>query len=157
MEKEEEKEPLIINPEKPEKLRPRRRGSWLIFIIIILVIIGTVWWLKAGWPFGGGALVDDNYKAVFLTNDQVYFGQVSGIDKPYVTLKDIFYLQVGQPLQPSEPASNVNLIKLGGELHGPQDLMTINRDHILFIEDLQSDSQVVQAITRYKEQQTEGQ
>src|SRR3989344_1531074 len=145
-----EEEQLIINPEKS---RPKRGGGWLIFIIIILVIIGAAWWLKVGLSSsGGGTLADDNYKAVFLTNDQVYFGQVSSINKPYVILKDIFYLQVGQALQPSEPANNVNLIKLGGELHGPQDLMIINRDHILFIEDLKPDSQVVQAITRYKEQ-----
>lgn len=147
--KETEDDQLIINQEKS---KPKRGGGWLIFIIIILIIIGAAWWLKAGLS-GDGALVAGNYKAVFLTNDQVYFGKVSGFNKPYVTLKDIFYLQVGQPLQPSEPATNVNLIKLGGELHGPQDLMMINRDHILFIEDLKSDSQVVQAITRYQEQQ----
>ncbi len=146
-------EELIINSEKS---RPQRRGGWLIFVIIILVIIGAAWWLKAGRPRGGVSAAD-NYQAVFLTNNQVYFGKVSGLNKPYVTLKDIFYLQVSQPLQPSEPANNVNLIKLGAELHGPQDLMTINRDHILFIEELKPDSQVVQAITKYQEQQTQGQ
>ena len=38
------------------------------------------------------------------------------------------------------------LIKLGGELHGPKDQMTINRNQILFIEELKADSKVVTAI-----------
>ncbi|MBI2097871.1 MAG: hypothetical protein HYT46_02990 [Candidatus Vogelbacteria bacterium] len=148
-------EPIIINP---ENLKSKRGGGWWIFVIIILVVIGAAWWFKSGglW-LGQTRTTADNYKAVFLTNDQVYFGKVSGLNKTYVTLSDIFYLQVAQPLQPSQPANNVNLIKLGSELHGPQDLMTINRGQILFIEDLKPDSQVVQAITRFKEQQSQGQ
>ena len=45
------------------------------------------------------------------------------------------------------------LIKFGTELHGPMDRMTINRDHILFWEDLKPDSTVVRSITQYKEGQ----
>ena len=68
-------------------------------------------------------------------------------------LREVFYLQVTQALQPKEqdapPQQNINLVKLGGELHGPQDEMVLNRDHILFYEDLKSDSQVVKAIVQY--------
>jgi hypothetical protein len=58
-----------------------------------------------------------------------------------------------QQLQPGTetPTANINLVKLGAELHGPTDEMRINRDHILFIEDLKDDSQVVQGIKRFKE------
>ena len=42
------------------------------------------------------------------------------------------------------------LIKFGTELHGPEDRMVINRDHILFWEDLKPDSTVVRSITNYK-------
>jgi hypothetical protein len=42
------------------------------------------------------------------------------------------------------------LIKLGGELHGPTDTMQINRDQILLIEDLRTDSNLVAAIGNYK-------
>ena len=136
----------------------RRRSFWwpLIILLIVISAIALFWFLDRNGSAGGifnlaGA---DNYQAVFLDNDQVYFGQLDNANQTYATLTDIFYLQIGQPLQPSDPATNVNLIKLGGELHGPIDQMTINREHILFIEDLRADSQVVQAIKSYKEQQT---
>jgi len=45
------------------------------------------------------------------------------------------------------------VIKLGGEVHGPQDRMQINRQHILFVENLQDESKVVQAINKSKEQE----
>ena len=105
----------------------------------------------------GGA---GNYQAVFLSNGQVYFGRASNRNSTYVTLRDVYYLQVNQVLQPvegkKEPQQQqaLSLAKLGiSELHKPKDEMFINRDHILFIEDLESDSQVVQAIARYKESQ----
>ena len=74
-------------------------------------------------------------------------------------LKEFYYPQVTQTLQPrdeSEPAPpNINLVKLGGEIHGPTDEMRINRDHILFVEDLKADSQVVTAIKSFKESQAQ--
>ena len=111
-----------------------------------------------GWWFLGGknkpnlftAVTSGDYQAVFLTNNQVYFGKLAEQDRANVTLTDIFYLQVTQPLQPSQPNPNVTLVKLGNELHGPMDWMKINRDHILFIENLRPDSQVVKGIEKYK-------
>ena len=113
------------------------------------------------------------WHAVFLTNGQVYFGQLENPEAQFATLKDIYYLQIQQvqtppPPQPQEgegsqviPApqpqpARLTLIKFGTELHGPQDYMKINRDHILFWEELKADSQVVQAIQRYKESQQQG-
>ena len=40
----------------------------------------------------------------------------------------------------------MSLIKLGEELHEPEDLMIINKDNILFIENLKADSKIVKAI-----------
>lgn len=89
-----------------------------------------------------------------MTNGQVYFGKLYRENSQYPILKDIYYLQVTQPPQPLQegqtPPANVNLVKLGAELHGPQDEMRINRDNILFIEDLKSDSRVLQAIEQFK-------
>ena len=46
----------------------------------------------------------------------------------------------------------LSLVKLGNELHGPQDKMEINDAHIIFIESLKQDGRVVEAIARYKEE-----
>lgn len=113
-----------------------------------------------------------DWHAVFLTNGQVYFGQLSNPDAQYATLKDVYYLQLQQvqtpPVQaqidPNNPdvgaqvvdapvpqPPQLTLIKFGTELHGPEDYMQLNRDHILFWEELRDDSSVVRAIVDYKE------
>ena len=90
------------------------------------------------------------WRAVFLTNNQVYFGRFLQIPFwPTARLTDIYYLQVSQPLQPqaeNQSAPQVKVIKLGGEIHGPESAMQIPVGQILFWEDLRSDSPVVKAI-----------
>jgi hypothetical protein len=90
------------------------------------------------------------YQAVFLANGQTYFGKLSNVNDQYVRLTDIYYLQVQQSVQPAQSdAQNqpkVSLVKLGSELHGPEDEMLINRDQVYFWENLKDDSKVVSAI-----------
>jgi hypothetical protein len=77
---------------------------------------------------------------------------MSNMNSQFPKLMDIYYLRVTQALQPSDPTrpqQQINLVKLGNELHGPEDAMRINRDHILFVEDLKADSQVVTAIADF--------
>ncbi len=139
-----------------ESLASQKRSSsstWIIVILIIL-LIGLGWWWSNG--LGGGLInTAEGYQAVFLTNNQVYFGKLAETRGDYAILTDIFYLQVAQPLQPSQPNANPNvtLVKLGSELHGPMDKMEINRDQILFIETLKDDSQVVKGIREFKASQ----
>ncbi len=143
--------------EVEEITKEKKRGGmigWLIFAVVVIAA-GALWWSGAFGQAVAGSSMD--YQAVFLTNDQVYFGKLSQASSQYSVLREVYYLQVTQPLQPKDqnapPVQNINLVKLGGELHGPQDKMVINRDHILFFEDLKSDSQVVKAIQQYKESQ----
>jgi hypothetical protein len=101
-----------------------------------------------------GGVKGKQYQAVFLTNGQVYFGKVSHVDSSYVKLTDIYYLQVQQQVQPKDNSSSqqpqVSLAKLGGELHGPEDVMYISRQQVLFWENLKNDGKVVKAIASYK-------
>ena len=82
-------------------------------------------------------------------------------------MEDIYYLQVQQaPIQPAQAAGGEEavqsaetakqqliLVKFGTELHRPMDKMYINKDHIMFFEDLSSASNVVTSIEDYKKQQ----
>lgn len=147
-----------------EALAPRKRSSSsLVLIVLIILVVILGWWFLGGRNKTGlftNPSISSDYQAVFLTNNQVYFGKLTRSNDDYAVLTDIFYLQVDQPLQPSQPASpaggpnpNVSLIKLGSELHGPADRMEINRDQILFIENLRPDSQVVKGIEKYKSDQ----
>lgn len=148
----------------PEPEGGSSKAPWIILavVVVVIIVLGVLFRDKL---FGGSRPATDeqvsDYQAVFLTNGQVYFGTINSIGKEDVVLNDIFYLQVVQPpLQgtPQDPSQQqaqqqqpqISLVKLGNELHGPIDEMHINRQHILFYEDLKEESQVVQAIKQYK-------
>jgi hypothetical protein len=140
----------------------------LISLAILVVVVVLVWYF-AGAKSGKvlGASTSGTYQAVFLTNGQVYFGKLSDANSNWITLTNIYYLQVTQNLQaaatsdqtknatPSttgaanQSQNNIQLVKLGSELHGPTDEMHIERDKVLFWEDMKDDSKVVQAINQY--------
>jgi len=121
-------------------------------VAALIVVLGILYYLEVV-PV---SFSKNTYQAVFLTNGQVYFGKLYQPKSQYAILKNVFYLQIAQAPQPIKagetPPANINLVKLGGELHGPTDEMRINRDHILFVEDLKPDSRVVQAIEQFKAQ-----
>jgi len=123
-------------------------------VVVLLLVLGFLFRDRLGVILNRNNAELSDYQAVFLTNGQVYFGKISQTRDTYVVLKDIYYLQVNKQLQPADTQtasqSQLSLIKLGNELHGPDDLMHINRDQILFFEDLKSDGRVAQAITEYQ-------
>jgi hypothetical protein len=123
----------------------------LAVVAALIVVLGILYYLNV---FSFSFFSKNTYQAVFLTNGQVYFGKLYQPKSQYAILKNVFYLQIAQAPQPIKagetPPANINLVKLGGELHGPTDEMRINRDHILFVEDLKPDSRVVQAIEQFK-------
>ncbi len=94
------------------------------------------------------------WQAVFLTNNQVYFGKLVNYDNAYVTLSDVYYLRTASDLDQSG-GSSLNLIKLGGELHGPEDIMYIPKSTVLFWENMKPTSQVVETITSSQSQQSQ--
>lgn len=92
------------------------------------------------------------YQAVFLKNDQVYFGKITDISETRITLENIYYLRSnGQPVGTSaEMGADVSLVKLGSELHGPEDKMFIERKEVEYWENLKADGQVSSAIKEHK-------
>ncbi|MFH1667689.1 MAG: hypothetical protein ABH884_01525 [Candidatus Komeilibacteria bacterium] len=157
--------------DKPKKKKAGNGGPLakiIMIIIVVIIILGGLYFVDKytnvnifGMDSKGVSVTD--WQAVFLTNGQVYFGKVASQNNDHVTLKNIYYLQVVEvPLQQTQTGevatgqqtqSELSLVKLGNELHGPQDEMTINADHILFTEKLKSDSKVVDAIARYLAEQ----
>jgi hypothetical protein len=95
------------------------------------------------------------YQAVFLNSSdgQVYFGKLRDVNKDYYSLSDIYYVRV-QTVQPdkntTQTQQSISLAKLGNEIHGPEDVMYINKDTVMFWENLKEDGQVVKAIREYQ-------
>jgi hypothetical protein len=127
-------------------------GAILVAAIVTLLIVGS--------NRAESELVEeDRYQAVFMDNNQVYFGKIRTINDNYLDLQGIYYLRVDQPVQPEQEGQqpqNITLQKLGCELHGPVDQMVINREHVTFWENLRSDGQVTKAIGEWLKQNPEG-
>lgn len=146
----------------------RRFSRLLVLLLVIVLIGGGAYYLYWRGSRGGSGLIPaandaagKGYVAVFLTNDQVYFGQLSTSDKTIV-LTDVYYIRLNQSSSSTSNSSSSNqdaqlaLVKLGDQIHGPVDEMRINQEQVLFIERLKDDSTVVRAILQEKENRTSG-
>lgn len=153
-------------PRAESEVMHRQQGGsklpWVILalVVVVLIVVAVLFRDKlfAGKVDGATAPKAGEYQAVFLTNGQVYFGKLADDGDRYITLTDIYYLQVNQPqiqgsqqtTQQAQQQPQLQLVKLGNELHGPVDEMHINRDQVLFFEDMKADGKVAQAIKEYK-------
>ena len=156
-------EPRSINlGQRPVAIKPLsghksgKKGSMMKAVMALVVIVVVA----AGGFFimnqSKSASVDNSsYQAVFLTNGQVYFGKLKTTSGDYIELTNIYYLQTPETVQPADSTkandtAQTQLVKLGNELHGPQDSMQISSKQVLFWENLKTDGKVVQAIAKYK-------
>lgn len=123
-------------------------AAGLVVLVITAVIAGTLLLIKflRYDPYNKQDFIDqDLYQAVFLTNDQIYFGHLKNVSSDYLILYDVYYVKVNE-------AGAGELIKLGAiEPHGPDDKMIINHDQIIFWENIKADSQVTKTIQNMKQ------
>ena len=129
-------------------------------LVISLIVVSVAITAFVGYALVRGVgsqnyVESDKYQAVFLSDGQIYFGKLSTVEQQYAVLEDIYYLQVQNNSQvqqaEAQQAPQIQLVKLGNEIHGPEDEMIINADQILFWENLKDEGQVADAIARYKE------
>ena len=140
------------------KKRQKKGIKWPIILLGLILVVT----LSAGvyfWRTKNGVssqIASDKYQAVFLTNGQVYFGKLAKVHSGYYVLKDVFYLQNKASDKTADDEGQLNskgdveLIKLGNEVHGPEDYMIIERSQVLFFENLKSDGKVSQTIASYQ-------
>lgn len=151
---------------KNGKLGKLKKAKWLniatvaLLFSVTVVVVAVAVQIAMAQGNKEGQYVDKNkMQAVFLNNGQVYFGKITELNSSYINLANIYYLRVNQQVQPGQQASqnDVSLVKLGCELHGPQDLMTVNRTEVTFWENLKDDGQVAKAVAEYVKQNPNGQ
>ena len=141
----------------------RKTILWAVIVLVLALLILTVFnGMFSGGTNNFGRLSNwadfSKYQAVFLSNGQVYFGKVTDANVQTLVLENIYYLRSAGNLQVSDTKNststpetdNFSLVKLGNELHGPEDKMSINLSQVLFVEDLKVDSKVVEAIKAYE-------
>jgi len=141
--------------------KPWKRFILPIVVLVVVIILGVGSW--AVWSntqnAGATAIDSSKYQAVFFTNGQVYFGKLHTFNNEYMKLTDIYYLQTQSTSDPADSKNpqkttndqnNPTLIKLGDEIHGPEDEMIVSKNQMLFYENLKSDGKVAQSIDKYK-------
>ena len=166
----------VVEPERPmptvsrnsnqriaEPKKGKSRKLIIVAAVFVLFALITVAIITLAGKIGSSAIDSSKYQAVFLTNNQVYFGKLQKSTDNYYKLTDVFYLQATQAQadvtdinaeNPQDPAgqTGVQLIKLGNEVHGPEDAMIIDRSQVLFIENLKKNGNVVDSIDKYKKE-----
>ncbi len=115
-----------------------------VVVLVVMVSVVSVLFLTKFLrydSYGKQDFIDrDVYQAVFLTNDQIYFGHLKNISNDYLILSDVYYIKVNE-------GGTGQLLQLGAlEPHSPKDQMVINQDQILFWENLKADSPVIKTI-----------
>lgn len=129
-----------------------------VIAAIVVVVLLACGWLMMNRPAAGSAIDSSKYQAVFFTNGQVYFGKLHVFDNDYLKLTGVFYLQTKEdetvnsknPQKTADSSSgDVQLIKLGNEIHGPSDEMIVSKEQVLFFENLKSDGKVSSSIDQY--------
>lgn len=153
-----DKKPMDVTSEVTQE--PAGKKSilrWIITVIVVIaVILVCLYGVSRFTKFNILGIDKDGsggkWQAVFLSNGQVYFGNLEKDTDKEVILTNIYYLQVTTALQPADSTQaqqGLSLVKLGNELHGPKDEMSINKAHVVFIEELKTDGKVVTAINQY--------
>lgn len=145
-------------PEHGKRKRVRTKTLLLsvVFVTVVaIVVLAVLFFYRAS---TGASIDGSKYQAVFFTNGQVYFGKLQTLNDSYMKLTDVFYLQTTEtdstnPQETTtEPKPDVQLIKLGDEVHGPEDAMIISKDQVLFFENLKKDGKVSASIDQYNGQ-----
>lgn len=152
--------PQNTGGKKKNKLGLTKVVSSVLIVLVTLLLIVVI----VGVAFGGkttstaSQIQSDKYQAIFLNSSdgQVYFGKLTVLNKDNYKLTDIYYVRVQQvqPDKNTQAQQNISLAKLGSEIHGPQDVMFINKSAVLFWENLKDDGQVVKAIKEYQKNPT---
>ncbi len=138
--------------------RWQRRPSRPVLIAVCALIglpaltLGILWMSHAD-VFTG--IESNHYQMVQLTNGQFYFGKLSYTLTGQPILTDIYYIKdtstgSASKQQSTSTTQPIELVKLGKEIHGPRDEMMISPYQLLYFENLNDDSQVVQTINSDK-------
>jgi len=116
----------------------------LILFAIAILIITVARSLQQPDPLSG-AINPNEYQAVFLTNGEVYFGKMSaGPGAQFYFLRHVYFLQTTAK---NGKTTSRNLVRLTGQIQGPEDFLAINRSQISYVENLKPNGQAARLMS----------
>jgi hypothetical protein len=128
--------------------------------VLLLAVIGVAAFGDNNSSAESKYVNDKQYQAVFLTNGQVYFGNVKQISSDFIRLQNIYYLTQNTTTDTKGNTTtdgNYTLVKLGcQQIHDPVDEMVIERSQVSFWENLNDKGKVVTSIKQFVQQNPKG-
>lgn len=115
----------------------------ILFFVLLLIIMGL-----GGYFYSRHTITVNKNKrqVVYLTNGQVYFGNLINSSDQYIQLRDAYYPQSEQTTTDGKKVT----LKPISEAYTAENIIYINRDQILFYENLADSSKINDAIQRFK-------
>lgn len=108
-------------------------GAFVVAFLIVVIVIAVVRTVAPVDPLAAG-IDHSEYQAVFLTSGEVYFGTLSEESGGFCYLRHVYRLTSRQSAH--SKSLQRTLVKLVNDIHSPTDLMIINRNQILYVENL---------------------
>lgn len=103
-------------------------------------------------PGGEAAGASQQWYAIKLINDEIYYGQVGDTTADPVVVSNVYYDydQLKGGSEAEKEGNNLRLVKRGQETYGPAGTMNIVRAQIVYLEPLKEESKVLRAILDYE-------
>lgn len=144
-----------------DKSKLLRAGAVALLFAVTILVVATIFAVAFNKPTSQSKFVNsDKYQAVFLTNGQVYFGNITDVNASYIRLNNIFYLTQNTTTSTSGQTTtdgNYTLVKLGcQQIHDPIDEMVIQQSQVSFWENLNANGKVVTSIKQFQKQNPKG-
>lgn len=135
-----------------DEKKSRKGLLWTIIIVVLVVLIGVAGWFVWSNAKSGATGIDTSkYQALFLSNGQVYFGKLESYNDEYFKLTTVYSAQAATAGtetddEDTKAAGDVQLVRLGDEVYGPENEVFVSKQQILHYENLKNDSKVTQLI-----------
>lgn len=143
-----------------KKLRQSTSGGVLlskkhlivIALAVVVALVAMVIIVMAARPMQ--RIDTSTYQAVYLVNGQAYFGKLQNTNGQFLVMKTPYTMQeVQTPPQPgteaeatATPETSTTLIKVSGQVYGPEESIALKSEQVVFWQNLRDDSKVSQAL-----------
>mgnify|MGYP000970491393 FL=1 len=115
-----------------------------VMITAAIVLVGALLGLMLLVP-KGERIKAGQYQVVYTTSGQAYFGKLQNTGGDYLVLKSPYTAQeVKGTDEKSQPQTT--LVKVSQQAYGPEDVMSLKSEQVLFWQNLRPDSKVAKAI-----------
>lgn len=149
-----------VVPRGGKEKRSFKRFIMPLVIVILVVIVGIGGWMLWSLSQNKDSAINKNeYQAVFLTNGQVYVGNLAPYNDTYFQVTNVFVAAsiTSKSSTTSQDASaNANdttqLAKITSGALAPHDAIYVMRNQVLYFENLQPNGKAAQLIKQYKGQ-----